>query len=148
MSRYRCIWQLSIVLLLASFTVANAQDFSVDAASQPADPWLPADIVASHGRNVFIPAANIGLLATDEMDAFSYGYDWFNEPLLHVFFSVDRATAGVFGLPPGFAVERETAAALGNGAAGDKFRIVFPGGVGASRLWSDAPAHLLAPLPT
>jgi hypothetical protein len=127
-------------LLLASFTVANAQDFSVDAASQPADPWLPADIVASHGRNVFIPAANIGLLGTDEMDAFSYGYDWFNEPLLHVFFSVDRATLGVAP----WAVFTQV---VGNGAAGDKFRIVFPGGPGASALWSDAPWHFLQPLP-
>ena len=182
MSRYTSIWQLSIILLLASFTVAGAQDFSIDKAS-PEALWLevapppppptvwgfdPADIMRWMGTpypntppRQLIWAEGLGLVGQppvpgrDELDAFSYGIDNIDlakdEPVpgwTTIFFSVDRPSIGIPApLPPGagFAVWYQTMyPPTANGAAGDKSRITFPGGVGASALHSNAPWHWLS----
>lgn len=140
---------LAVAFLLVC-AAANAQDFSIDAAS----PEVPgggseADIFWSGigPPTVWIPGVNLGLLpALEELNAFSYGRDqlvpagmaaWVN-----FFYSVDRATMGAGG-----AVTNQV---TGNGAAGDQFRAVVDG-TGAVLvppvLWEDALGHGLSPLP-
>jgi hypothetical protein len=93
---------------------------------------------------VLVPAASLGLAPTVELDAFSYGRDQVaNGPVpIRLHYSVTRTSQGIVGS----VIETE---ALGNGAAGDRFRVTIWGGaaLGAVVLDSDAPAHGLTPLP-
>ena len=138
----------SLVLVLAAVCSLSVQaqplEFSIDPLSP--EPWSPADILIWNGSGVRIPAADLGLHPTNDVDAFSYGEDEI-EPLSYYYFvrvaySVRRGAVG-----DGGAVERQ---ASGNGAAGDKFQIAAVGVGGifyatASMLLSDAPEHGLTP---
>ena len=122
-------------------------EFSIDPASPEA--WSPADILEADGSAVRISAAQLGLPANVNVDAFSYGTDAI-EPLAFYYFtqvaySVDRAAQGNGGAI--------TAQANLNGAAGDKFQVWAVGYLGElyvilpPGLVSDAPVHELTPLP-
>jgi hypothetical protein len=142
-----------IVVLLHASTAPRAFDFSVDPNSpEVPSPFKPGDLVPQNGASpAHIPAAQIGLSGTDNVDAFSYGRDRI-VPLGPSFFvslsySVDRGTAGAL---------RDVVAnqVAGNGAAGDKFFVKLrrfpPVGVVpivGPFLMSDAVSHNLTPRP-
>ncbi len=125
---------------LAIALVAQADDYSVETGS-PEVPFTFAagDIAIQDGTAINVAGPLLGLGANDELDAFSYGDDQPEpagiENFVNFDFSVDRLSAGGGGIV--------TTEANGNGAAGDKFRIIaFRNGrtVGPQRL-SDAPDH-------
>lgn len=154
MFRSRMVYML-IFVMAAGCSLAAAQDFSVDLLSPevPA-PWSPADIVGSRGAVAIMPASHLGLIATDEVDAFSYGVDHLvpvgSADWTSLVYSVDRFTVGA----PGNDINTQ---ATGNGAAGDEFigQVYFNTGLPLCTtppyvdpwLWSDAPSHNLTPLP-
>ena len=80
----------------------------------------PSDIM-NVPTAVGIPAANLGLIAADDVDALSYGIDFLALPVKDIRFSVDPAAVGV----PKSAVNVE-AGKVPNEAHGDEFRPVPP----------------------
>ncbi len=93
------------------------------------------------------PAAALGLLATENIDGFSYGSDQLQPLGSNAFvvltYSVDRLTAGI----PGSIIAGQVG---GDGAAGDKFRVTIRGDgtvVSLPALSSNARLHGLTPLP-
>jgi hypothetical protein len=129
-------------VLLALALFARAGDFSTDKGS-PEVPftWNQSDIVKSNGSAVNLSYTFVGLDPDDELDALSYGDDMVEpagvENFVNFDFSVDRMTVGGGG-----AVSSQ---ASGNGAAGDKFRIIIfrNGRTVGPFLQSDATNHLL-----
>src|SRR2546426_6245943 len=83
----------SILVLPGEPHLVNAQVFSVDAASplkRPADLFPP-------GPTLYAPAESIGLLAADDIDALSFGFDQVTSPVIHFsvnFFAVGSAISG------------------------------------------------------
>lgn len=141
---------LFCVLLFIPKQTVQAQDFSIDQTSAEVPvPWSPADGVFWFG--VAIPpvftATGIGLVPVDNMNAFSYGSDYFAaanaNSRIEFRFSVDRPSVAM----PASVVNIQV---TGNGAAGDKYGFVSDGLgtiVTPTFLSSDAPAHSLTPLP-
>ena len=122
-------------------------DFSVDIAGSPVGE--AADVHEADGSAIKITAAELGLPASAEVDAFSFGTDNV-EPLgnynyVALSYSVDRSARGNGGVVSG--------QARTNGAAGDKFQVTYVGYRGlffpilGPLLSSDAPTHNLRPLP-
>jgi len=111
----------ALAAAVAGITVSRAGDYSVDPTS-PEAPFTfgTADVVDHDGTGVHIGASRLGLDPGDNIDALSYGDDQVEpaglENLVNVDFSVDRGTTGATGA---IAIQ-----AAGNGAAGDKFRIL------------------------
>src|SRR5690606_37742364 len=112
-------------------------------------------IYSQDGTQLLVKAADLGVDAADDIDAFSYGRDQI-EPIgpnfyVSIAYSVDRGTVGGNGgLGVGGGAVRAQAA--GNGAAGDKFylkAILAPPPIGmfpiSRGLLSDAPMHNLTP---
>src|SRR6267143_2597621 len=76
------------LLMPVGSRVVTAQVFSVDRASpltRPADLFTP-------GPTLYAPAESIGLLATDDIDALSFGFDQVTSPMIR--FSVNFFAAG------------------------------------------------------
>jgi len=144
--------RIVIIVLLLNCRIATSQAaFSIDQASPeyPAT-YSSADIAATFGvPPPVIPAVNLGLLATDEIDAFSIGLDEIPPPpapfFTIIYFSVTRPTVGVNGS----SIRTES---TGNGAAGDLFHVYMNTGwvwrLGPPTLISDATWHSLTQLPT
>jgi len=135
------LWAL--VALWVGAQRAAATTFSITEDSPEA--FAGSDILDANGNAAQVPGALLGLAPGDELDAYSFGRDYIFPvgPLNFSFltYSVSRSTAGAGG--------PVTSQVNGNGAAGDKFRvIVLPGGItiGPSLL-SDAPVHRLTPAP-
>ncbi len=137
------------VALMTTSALAWPQDFSFDALSPEYPARSCADIIDTGGILTVYTAAQLGLAAVDEMDAFSYGKDELvpmgQNSWRIAIYSVDRTTVGVGG-----SVIQAHSTFPGNGAAGDEYSKVWnasgiAGGIPA--LWRDAPAHLLTPLP-
>jgi hypothetical protein len=141
--------QVGAFILMVAIPPNHAQnlEFSVTGASP--EPWSGADILLTDGTSVRASAADLGLLLTDEIDAFSFGDDEI-EPLAaynfsRIAYSVRSASQGAGG-----AITLE---ANGNGAAGDKFQVAVvqtQGGlfnVSPPQRLADATLHNLTPNP-
>ncbi len=146
------VFRISAIFLAINSGIAVGQFLSIDQAS-PEYPGIfsSADILWSGQGGlalvVIAPAADLGLLGGDELDAFSYGSDWFfpagSQNWVNLVYSVTRGTVGA-----GASVIAGEAA--GNGAAGDKFVVRIDGTgatQGAPALWLDAVPCGLTPLP-
>ncbi len=110
-----CIAVMMFVFLLGTHSVARAFMYSIDGASPSVPGVSGADILTTGGPpggspTVAFTAVSLGLVATDEIDALSFGPITGSE----VLFSVDRASTGAAGT----AVLTESTAGQ---AAGDTF---------------------------
>ena len=84
---------LSVVGFVSSGVLASPDTFSIDANSpSPIDPAA----LLNPGITVQVPAAILGLVVGDELDALSLGMDAVQD-LNIIFFSVDRGSQGVAG---------------------------------------------------
>lgn len=135
-------------LLLGMVPTASgfANDFSLDPQSTEVTVlgrFEPGDLAKQDGSGVHLSATQLGLVAADDVDAFSYGSDQLvpagPDFFVSLQFSVDRNTVGAGG-----AVSHQ---ANRNGAAGDKFDLLIlrSGNSAGPFLQSDAPNHGLTP---
>jgi hypothetical protein len=141
------VLSLALCISLGLSGTTRAFDFSVDAASQEVTSlrYGASDIIHENGAGVHLFAASLGV-GNDVLDDFSYGKDLLRPVGANFFvslqFSVSRTTLGAGGVV--------TKQRLGNGAAGDKFFLIIlrNGRTIGPNLESDAPNHLLTPLPS
>lgn len=129
----------TIVVLVAAIE-SLAADYSID----PTSPEVPftfsvGDVVNHDGNGINLAASQLGLGLNDNVDALSYGDDQVEpggrENIVNFDFSVDRTSVGAGGTV--------SAQAAGNGAAGDKFRIIAfrNGRTVGPQLLSDSTSH-------
>jgi hypothetical protein len=138
-----------VSLLPVGLHVVTAQVFSVDRASplkRPADLFTP-------GPTLYAPAESIGLLATDDIDALSFGFDEVTSPVVRFsvnFFASGAALSGnalcseAGACPPAVPCPPEAAADIFGTAGGGIASLLFDGdgapGTAASLGLKECPA--------
>jgi hypothetical protein len=136
---------LLLALNAASAAAQNSTDFSIDSLSPEKAHFSVGDIIQFNGAAVSIPVTSLGLPASANIDAFSYGKDRLVPAgpgfFVALEFSVGRGAIGAGGVV--------TLQSQGDGSAGDKFRIYIlrNGRTIGPVLESNSDKHGLTPLP-